>query len=89
MKIKVIICTISSLILLSISATNYACPVCERQQPKALQGIGHGVGPQDRLDYFIVGIAVLMVILTVFFSLAFLLRPGEKSQGHIKRFILN
>ena len=31
-----------------------ACPVCEKQQPKILQGITHGSGPQSNWDYIII-----------------------------------
>jgi uncharacterized protein HemY len=67
----------------------FACPACEKQQPKLLRGITHGGGPQSRWDYVIVWIMVGIVILTLFFSIKWLVKPGEKSNNHIKRFILN
>lgn len=66
-----------------------ACPVCERNQPKILQGITHGAGPQGKWDYVIIWVAVAIVLCTLFFSVKWLIRPGEKSDQHIKRFILN
>ena len=66
-----------------------ACPVCEKQQPKILRGITHGVGPQDNWDYIIVWTMVVIVAFTLFFSIKWLIRPGERSQTHIKRLILN
>lgn len=66
-----------------------ACPVCERNQPKLLKGITHGAGPESKWDYVIVWTTVAIVLLTLFFSVKWLVRPGEKSDGHIKRFILN
>lgn len=66
-----------------------ACPVCERNQPEILKGITHGAGPESKWDYVIVWAAVAIVLLTLFFSLKWLIRPGEQSDLHIKRFILN
>lgn len=66
-----------------------ACPVCERQQPEILRGITHGAGPQSQWDYVIVWITIAIVAITLFFSIKWLLYPGEKSASHIKRFILN
>ena len=71
------------------AVTTMACPVCERNQPKILRGITHGTGPEHRWDYIIVSIAVAIVLATLFFSVKWLIKPGEKSQNHIKRFILN
>ncbi|TXJ22464.1 MAG: hypothetical protein E6Q24_21130 [Chitinophagaceae bacterium] len=66
-----------------------ACPVCERNQPKVLRGITHGAGPDSRWDYVIVWATVAIVLCTLFFSIKWLIRPGERSDRHIKRFILN
>lgn len=66
-----------------------ACPVCERQQPKVLQGIVHGAGPGSNWDYLIVWVTVAIVLVTLFFSIKWMIRPGEKSGSHIKRYILN
>ncbi len=68
---------------------SFACPACEKQQPKLLQGITHGAGPDGNLDYVIVTIVVIIVLFTLFFSVKWLIRPGEQSQSHIKRLILN
>ncbi len=67
----------------------FACPVCERNQPKILKGITHGAGPESKWDYVIVWVTVAIVLTTLFFSVKWLIRPGEKSDRHIKRFILN
>lgn len=66
-----------------------ACPVCDRQQPTILKGITHGVGPEGKFDYIIVFTAVIIVLITLFFSIKWLIHPGEKSGDHIKRLILN
>lgn len=76
-------------IVLMSGITTIACPVCERQQPKLLRGIIHGVGPDSKWDYLIVGTTILIVIATLFYSIKWLLRPGEKSATHIKNTIIN
>ncbi|WP_347158778.1 hypothetical protein [Pontibacter chitinilyticus] len=73
--------------LLSMAA--FACPVCEKQQPKILQGISHGIGPQNNWDYAIVWATAGVVLLCLFFSIKWLARPGEKSNEHIKRTVLD
>lgn len=80
------------LILLALVFTamgTFACPVCEKQQPAVLKGISHGTGPQSNWDMVIIWATVVIVVLTLYFSIKFLVRPGEKSASHIKRFILN
>lgn len=67
----------------------FACPACEKQQPKILRGITHGAGPQSNWDYVIIWTTVIIVAVTLYYSLRWLIRPGEKSNGHIKRTILN
>lgn len=68
---------------------SFACPACEKQQPKLLRGISHGAGPDSNWDMVIVWVIAIIVVLTLFFSIKFLVKPGEKSNTHIKRFILN
>jgi len=75
--------------LMFVSLVTFACPACEKQQPKILQGITHGGGPGSNWDYVIISIAVIIVLFTFFFSAKWLIRPGEQSQSHIKRLILN
>ncbi len=75
--------------LICIQLRSLACPACEAQQPKILRGITHGAGPSGKWDYLIVWIAVVIVLFTLFYSVKWLIRPGEKSQQHIKRLILN
>lgn len=66
-----------------------ACPVCERNQPRLLRGITHGAGPDSRWDYVIVCSMLAIVVLTLFYSVKWLIRPGEQKADHIKRTILN
>ncbi|GGF50613.1 hypothetical protein GCM10011339_43950 [Echinicola rosea] len=53
-----------------------------------LENITHGVGPQGQVDYIITAVALILVILALAFSLKFLIKPGEKSEKHIKNLIL-
>jgi len=78
------------LLLLSLvpCASIFACPACTLQQPRLLRGITHGVGPDSRWDYLIVGVAVAIVLGSLYFSIKWLIRPGERSETHIKQFIL-
>ena len=81
-----------TILLLSILLTRqfvFACDVCKKQQPKVLQGITHGTGPQSNWDYVIVIAVALLVIATLFYSLKSLLKPKEQSENHIKYSILN
>jgi len=66
-----------------------ACPVCDKQQPKVLRGITHGTGPDSQWDYVIIAITVIIVLLSLFYSVKWILRPGEKSANHIKNLIIN
>ncbi|CAL1519497.1 hypothetical protein [Chitinophaga sp. MM2321] len=66
-----------------------ACPVCERQQKGILGGFTHGGTPGSNWDYLIVWVTVIIVLFTLFFSVKWLVHPGEKSDSHIKRNILN
>lgn len=68
---------------------SFACPACEKQQPALLRGISHGSGPDSNWDMVIVWIIAIIVALTLFYSIKFLVKPGEKSESHIKRFILS
>lgn len=79
--------TVAGLVFTALSAN--ACPACEKQQPEILRGIVHGQGPDGNMDYFIVAIAVLIVAVTLYYSIRWLIRPGEKSPDHIKHLVLN
>lgn len=81
--------TAVTLLLLSMAVASWACPVCEKQQPKVLRGVAHGVGPDNNWDYFIVGAIAVTVLITLYFSTKWLVRPGEETPNHIKRNILD
>lgn len=76
-------------LMLNTGILALACPVCDKQQPKILQGVTHGSGPQSNWDYLIIGATALIVLATLFFSIRWLVRPGEKTRSHIKYLILN
>ncbi|MGY0039392.1 hypothetical protein [Pedobacter sp. NJ-S-72] len=66
----------------------FACPACEKQQPKLLRGITHGAGPDGNWDYAIITIAVIIVLFTLFYSVKWLVKPGEEAESHIKQIII-
>lgn len=68
---------------------SWACPVCEKQQPKLLRGITHGAGPQSGWDYAIISVISILVLITLIYSLKYLIKPGEKSASHIKNLFIN
>jgi hypothetical protein len=72
-----------------LNAAVSACPVCERQQPEALKGIAHGAGPDSNWDYVTVGVITLITLFTLYYSIKWLVKPGEKDRDHIKLSILN
>ena len=77
-------------ILLSIVGTAViACPVCERNKPKALQGITHGTNPTGPMDYVVVVVMIIIAVLTLFYSVKWLIRPNENNKDHIKYTFLN
>lgn len=77
------------LFILFANAALWACPACEKQQPKITQGLTHGAGPASNWDWVIIGVITLITILTLVYSLKYLIQPGEKSNDHIKQSILN
>ncbi|WP_276977237.1 hypothetical protein [Flavobacterium filum] len=66
-----------------------ACPVCEKQQPKITQGLTHGAGPQSNWDWVIITVITTITVFTFFYSLKYLIKPGEKNNNHIKHSILS
>ena len=71
------------------SITTWACPMCGEAQPRLLRGITHGTGPESKWDYVIVWVTVAIVLFTLYYSVKWIIKPGEKSGSHIKRLILN
>ena len=77
-----------TLLILLVQAIVFACPVCERNQPKILRGIVHGAGPESNWDYVSIWLTIIIAIITLIYSLKYLIKPGEKNKDHIKYFIL-
>lgn len=74
---------------LLVNGVVMACEVCKKQQPKILKGITHGAGPQSDWDYVVVWCMVLIVLVSLFYGIKWMLQPGEKDTEHIKRSIFN
>ena len=66
-----------------------SCPVCKKQQPRLLQDISHGTGPQDKWDWIIVSVMAIIMLLTLVFSIKYFIRPGENDENHIKRIVIH
>lgn len=62
----------------------FACPVCERNQPKLLRGIVHGAGPESNWDYISIIITTIIALVTLFLAVKWLIKPNEDDQNHIK-----
>ncbi|SFM99294.1 hypothetical protein SAMN05428949_1612 [Chitinophaga sp. YR627] len=77
------------ILLLFSTYAAMACPACEKQQPKLLRGITHGTGPDSQWDYVIIAVTVAFVLLTLFYSVKWLIRPDESMENHIKTSIIN
>ena len=80
---------IVSVLLICTGIISRACPACEASQPKILKGITHGAGPTSNWDYVAGIVTLLIVIFVLFFTIKWLIDPGEKQQNHIKRSVLN
>ncbi len=74
---------------LILGITSMACPACEAQQPKILRGIVHGSGPTSNWDYVAGIVTLIIVIVVLFYSIKWIINPGEKAESHIKRNVLN
>jgi hypothetical protein len=71
------------------SLSVYACDACKKQQPKFLQGITHGRGPDSNWDYLIVVAMIGITLYVLVATLKCLFKPSEDEAQHIKRMILN
>ena len=76
-------------ILLIYTNIIFACEVCEKNQPAITKGWTHGTGPDSGYDWINITIMSIITLLTLIFSIKFLVKPGEKGENHIKRQILN
>ncbi|MEO5775656.1 MAG: hypothetical protein ABIQ27_02055 [Flavobacterium sp.] len=78
----------AALSFLFINLTLSACPTCERNQPKLLRGIVHGSGPESNWDYISIILTIIIALVTLFYTVKWLAKPGEKNANHIKYSIL-
>ena len=74
-------------VLISLHHLSMACDVCEKQQPKITAGLTHGAGPESNWDWVSISIIAVFTLLTLFLSIKYLMKPGEKNKNHIKRSI--
>ena len=72
------------LLLIACQIAAFACPVCERNQPKVLRGIVHGSGPDSNWDYVSIVITMVIAILAFIYSVKWLIKPNENNSDHIK-----
>lgn len=84
-KVKTILV---SLVLFFKVSLIFACEVCKSNQPKMLEDITHGQGPQGNMDYLITWSAAVLVTFTLVFSIKYLVKPKEDRPGHIKNIVL-
>lgn len=85
---KKIALILASIFLLS-SNFGFACDLCKKNQPKGLENITHGNGPSGTIDYFIIWSAIIIVGITMFLSIKYLIKPKENNPGHIKNIVKN
>ncbi len=76
------------LFLISLSGS-FACELCKQNQPKPLENITHGTGPQSDWDYVIIIAGIIIVSLTFIYSLKFLIKPRETDPSHIKNIVID
>lgn len=67
----------------------WACDACKLQQPEITRNITHGTGPESNWDWFIIGVVILITVMTLGYSIKYLISPGEKDENHIKYFVLS
>jgi len=77
------------ILLMACQVMALACPVCEKNQPAVLKGISHGTGPESNWDYAIVIGMVIITLLTLIYTIKYVVKPGEKEDSHIKRTVIN
>ncbi len=80
---------IATLLFLLGQQVAMACEVCKKNQPTGFQNITHGAGPSGNLDYVIMGVALVIVIATLYLSFKFLFKPQESNPDHIKNIVRN
>ena len=80
---------IVALLLICTGIISRACPACEAAQPRVLKGLIHGSGPTSNWDYVAGIVTLLIVIVVLYYTIKWLINPGEQEENHIKRSVLN
>lgn len=78
---------ITTLILLLSTIRLFACELCKSHQPKILQEVAHGTGPQGTMDYVILWGAVVIVFITLVLSIRLLVLPNKLDSKHPIKFL--
>ncbi|MDO5654606.1 MAG: hypothetical protein Q4G27_00530 [Flavobacteriaceae bacterium] len=67
-----------------------ACDMCNKgsDRSKFWEIFSHGRGPDGNVDYLLFASGIIIVLLTLIYSLKFLIFPKEKNKNHIKYSIL-
>lgn len=76
-------------LLLAAGLPAIACEACKKQQPKLLQGITHGPGPDSNWDYLIVSIMVAITVYSFYAMIRYMAKSRDKMHQDIKNSILN
>jgi hypothetical protein len=74
--------------LLVAQVESFACEFCKKQQPKITQGLTHGGGPQSNWDWVIISFVAAIAVVTLVYSIKYLVKPHEGNADHIKQSIL-
>jgi hypothetical protein len=77
------------LAILFFTTLSFACPTCEKAQPKIFRGITHGAGPESNWDYLIIGVTAIIVLYCGYIAVSRLIKPNEMNKEHIKNAFLN
>jgi len=79
---------LAGILILLIRIPSLACTVCGQDQPKIIQKISHGAGPQSEWEYAIIIGGVIVVMFTLIYSSKYLLKPERNTPDHIKNIVL-
>jgi len=73
-----------------LSRGSFACELCQKGQSKFVRAVSsHGQGPDSNWDYLFVAGTALVVLLTLFYSIKYLISPKEGDAEHIKSLVID
>lgn len=78
---------LTSVLMLSAIGIS-ACETCQTRQPEITKNLTHGAGPESDWDWFIVGIVMLITLVAFYYTVKYLVKPGERNKDHIKHSFL-